>query len=206
LSQAIRRLRAEPFGVVYPEAVRSMTDEAFRRMGAEYVAALRTLSPSTARIVDKTPSNFLYLGLIHLILPNARIIHVQRDPVDTCLSCFSKLFWGEQPFSYDLAELGRYYRSYQRLMAHWRAILPADVMLEVKYEAMVQDFETQARRIVAHCGLQWDSACLQFYKTSRPVQTASMVQVRQPIYHTSVGRWRPDAALLRPLMEGLADS
>jgi tetratricopeptide (TPR) repeat protein len=206
LSQAIRRLRAEPFGVVYPEAVRSMTDEAFRRMGAEYVAALQTLSPSTARIVDKTPSNFLYLGLIHLILPNARIIHVQRDPVDTCLSCFSKLFWGEQPFSYDLAELGRYYRSYQRLMAHWRAILPADVMLEVKYEAMVQDFETQARRIVAHCGLQWDSACLQFYKTSRPVQTASMVQVRQPIYHTSVGRWRPDAALLRPLMEGLADN
>ena len=205
LSQAIRRLRAEPLGAVYPEAVRSMTGEAFRQMGAEYVAALRTLSASAERIVDKTPGNFLYLGLIHLILPSARIIHVQRDPVDTCLSCFSKLFWGEQPFSYDLAELGRYYRSYQSLMAHWRTILPAAAMLEVEYEALVEDFEPQARRIVAHCGLQWDAACLEFYKTSRPVQTASMVQVRQPIYRSSVGRWRPDEALLRPLLEELAD-
>ena len=205
LSKAIRRLRAEPLGVVYPEAVRSMTGEALQRMGAEYVAALRALSANAVRIVDKTPGNFLYVGLIHLILPNARIIHVQRDPVDTCLSCFSKLFWGEQPFSYDLAELGRYYRSYQSLMAHWRTILPAGAMLEVEYEALVEDFEPQARRIVEHCGLQWDAACLEFYKTSRPVQTASMVQVRQPIYRTSVGRWRPDAGLLRPLLAELAD-
>ena len=204
LSQAIRRLRAEPFGGVYPEAVRSMTGEALRRMGAEYVAALRSLSAGAARIVDKTPGNFLYLGLVHLILPNARIIHVQRDPVDTCLSCFSKLFWGEQPFSYDLAELGRYYRSYQGLMAHWRTVLPAATLLEVEYEDLVEDFEPQARLIVAHCGLQWDPACLEFYKTSRPVQTASMVQVRQPIYRSSVGRWRPDEALLRPLLEALA--
>ncbi len=204
LSQAIRRLRAEPFGAAFPEAVQSMTGEAFRRMGSEYVAALRTLAPSAARIVNKTPNNFLYLGLIHLILPNARIIHVQRDPVDTCLSCFSKLFLGDQPFSYDLAELGRYYRSYQSLMAHWRAVLPADTLLEVEYEALVDDFEPQARRMVAHCGLQWDPACLEFHKTSRPVQTASMVQVRQPIYRTSVGRWRPDEALLRPLVEALA--
>ncbi len=205
LSQAIRRLRADPFGVVYPEAVRTMTGEALRRMGAEYVAALRALSASAERIVDKTPGNFLYLGLIHLILPHARIIHVQRDPVDTCLSCFSKLFWGEQPFSYDLAELGRYYRSYQRLMEHWRTIVPAAAMLEVEYEALVEDFEPQARRIVAHCGLQWDPACLEFYKTSRPVQTASMVQVRQPIYRSSVGRWRPNSALLRPLLDELAN-
>jgi hypothetical protein len=190
--------------VVYPEAARSMIGEVLRRMGAEYVAALRTLSPSAARIVDKTPSNFLYLGLVHLILPKARIIHVQRDPVDTCLSCFSKLFWGEQPFSYDLAELGRYYRSYQSLMAHWRTVLPSAAMLEVDYEDLVEDFEPQARLIVAHCGLQWDPACLEFYKTSRPVQTASMVQVRQPIYRSSVGRWRPDEALLQPLLEGLA--
>jgi tetratricopeptide (TPR) repeat protein len=206
LSQAIRRLRDERLGAAaYPEAVRGMTVEAFRRMGAEYVAALRALAPNATRIVDKTPGNYLYLGLICAILPNARIIHVMRDPVDTCLSCFSKLFWGEQPFSYDLAELGRYYRSYQSLMAHWRTILPAAAMLEVEYEALVEDFEPQARRIVAHCGLQWDAACLEFYKTSRPVQTASMVQVRQPIYRSSVGRWRPDEALLRPLLEELAD-
>ncbi len=207
LSQAVRRLSAERFGAAaFPEVVRSMTGEAFRRMGAEYVAALRSLAPNAARIVDKTLGNFLFIGLIRLILPNARIIHVQRDPVDTCLSCFSKLFWDQQPFSYDLAELGRYYRSYQRLMAHWRAVLPVGAMLEVEYEALVKDFDLQARRIVAHCGLQWDSACLEFYKTSRPVQTASMVQVRQPIYRTSVGRWRPNSALLRPLLEELAGS
>lgn len=204
LARAIRRVNAEQSGAPYPEVVRGMNGEALRRMGADYVAALRPLAPSAARIVDKKPDNFLHLGLICLILPNARIIHAVRDPVDTCLSCFSKLFGGEQSFSYDLAELGRYYRSYQRLMAHWRAVLPAGVMIEVEYEALVGDFEAQARQIVAHCGLQWDAACLEFYKTTRPVQTASMAQVRQPIYRTSVGRWRPDAALLRPLMEGLA--
>jgi hypothetical protein len=205
LSQAIERLNGERFGAgPFPEAVWTMTGEKFRKMGAEYVAALHPLAPNAARITDKMPGNFLYLGLIRLILPNARIIHVRRDPVDTCLSCFSKLFKGEQAFSYDLAELGRYHRSYQRLMAHWRSVLPEDAMLEVEYEALVRDFDTQARRIVAHCGLQWDPACLEFYKTSRPVHTASMVQVRQPIYHSSVGRWRPDPALLQPLLEALA--
>jgi hypothetical protein len=172
-------------------------------MGAQYMAALRPLAPAAARIVDKLPSNFLYVGLIRLMLPNARIIHAMRDPVDTCLSCFSKLFSGEQPFAYDLGELGRYYAAYARLMAHWRAVVPAEIMLEVEYEALVDDFEPQARRIVAHCGLEWDPACREFYNTSRPVQTASMAQVRQPIYRTSVGRWRPDAALLQPLLAEL---
>jgi hypothetical protein len=150
------------------------------------------------------PGNFLFVGLIRLILPNARIIHTTRDPVDTCLSCFSKLFGGEQAFSYDLAELGRYYRAYQRLMAHWREVVPADVMIEVRYESVVDDVETQARRIVAHCGLEWDPACLEFHKTARPVHTASMVQVRQPIYRSSVGRWRPKDELLKPLLDALA--
>jgi hypothetical protein len=165
----------------YPEAAWTMSGEQFRRIGAGHVAALRALAPGAARITDKMPGNFLFVGLIRLILPNAQIIHVRRDPVDTCLSCYSKLFTGDQPFSYDLAELGRYHRAYQRLMAHWLAVLPADVLLEVEYEALVKDFEPQARRIVAHCGLPWDPACLEFYKTSRPVHTASMVQVRQPI-------------------------
>ena len=143
--------------------------------------------------------------MVRLILPNARIIHVRRDPVDTCLSCFSKLFTGIQPFAYDLAELGRYYRAYERLMAHWREVLPPGVLLEVEYEALVEDFEPQARRIVAHCGLAWDPACLDFHRTSRPVRTASMVQVRQPIYRSSD---RDDGArmpaLLRPLLDALA--
>jgi tetratricopeptide (TPR) repeat protein len=205
IGQIVMRLAAERAGTgQYPETVRTLAGERFRHMGAEYMAALRPLAPDAARITDKMPLNFLHVGLIRLMLPNARIIHTARDPVDTCLSCFSKFFAGEQPFTYDLRELGRFHRAYQGLMAHWREVLPADVFLEVQYEAMVDDFEAQARRLVAHCGLDWDPACLEFYKTSRPVHTASMTQVRQPIYRSSVGRWRPDAALLEPLRQGLA--
>jgi tetratricopeptide (TPR) repeat protein len=202
MSRMITRINAERAGGM--TASDGMTGEALRRMGAEYVSALRALAPGAARITDKMPGNFQNLGLIRLILPNARIIHLVRDPVDTCLSCFSKLFAAEQAFSYDLAELGRYHRAYQRLMAYWRSVLAAEILLEVQYEALVEDFETQARLIVAHCGLEWNPACLEFHKTSRPVHTASMTQVRQPIYRSSVGRWRPDAALLQPLLEALA--
>jgi tetratricopeptide (TPR) repeat protein len=205
LSQAIKRLSAERLGArLLPQTLWTMTGEQLRKIGAEYVAALRPLAPGAARITDKMPTNFLHVGLICLILPNARIIHVLRDPVDTCLSCFSKMFADGQTFTYDLAELGRFYRAYQSLMAHWRAAVPPGVMLEVEYEALVEDFESHARRIVAHCDLPWDPSCLEFHKTSRPVHTASMVQVRQPIYRSSVGRWRPDATLLRPLLEALA--
>ena len=203
LSQAVERLCAERLGAVtFPEAIWTIPGEELRQMGAEYVAALRSLAPSATRITDKMPSNFCFVGLIRLILPNARIIHLLRDPVDTCLSCFSKLFSADLS-CYDLAELGRFHRAYQRLMAHWRAALPTGAMLEVQYEALVQHFAGEARRIVAHCGLPWDDACLEFYKTSRPVHTASMTQVRQPIYRSSVGRWRPDRALIRPLLEAL---
>ena len=204
LANCVRHLTAERIGASgFPEAVWTLPGESLRRMGADYVAALRSLAPAAIRIIDKMPGNFLYLGLIRLILPNARIIHVRRDPVDTCLSCFSKLFTGIQPFAYELGELGRYYRSYERLMAHWRTVLPADLLLEVEYEALVNDFEPQVRGIVAHCGLPWDPGCLQFYKTRRAVHTASMVQVRQPIYRSAIGRWRPDAALLQPLLDAL---
>lgn len=204
MSRVVERVRGERLGAAsFPEAVWTLTGESFRQMGRDYVTQLRSLAPDAARITDKMPINFLYVGLIHLILPNARIIHTQRDPVDTCLSCFSKLFAGDQPFTYDLAELGRFYRAYQRLMAHWRTVMLPDLFLEVDYEVMVGDFASQAQRIVAHCGLEWDPACLRFYETSRPVHTASMTQVRQPIYSSSVGRWRPDATLLQPLLDGL---
>jgi tetratricopeptide (TPR) repeat protein len=204
LSASVGRLKAELLGAeALRETLWATPAETFRQMGADYVAALRPLAPSAARITDKMPINFVHVGLIHLILPRARIIHVVRDPVDTCLSCFSKLFAGDQPFAYDLAELGRFYRAYTRLMAHWRALLPANVMLEVRYETLVQDFEPQARRLVAHCGIEWDPASLDFHKTPRAVQTASMNQVRQPIFKSSIGRWRPDPALLRPLLDAL---
>ena len=202
----VGRLTAgRPQTTTVSEVFWAMPNEAFRRLGADYVGALQPFAPGAARITDKMPANFLYLGLIRLILPNARIIHVMRDPVDTCLSCFSKLFTEGHAYSYDLAELGRYYRAYRRLMDYWRSVLPPNAVLQVQYEALVEDFEPQARRMVAYCGLDWDPACLEFYKTPRPVHTASMTQVRQPIYRSSVGRWRPDAALLRPLLEALGE-
>lgn len=175
-----------------------------RAIGARYVARVKALAPAARRVTDKMPANFAYAGLIHLALPNARIIHLRRDPIDTCLSCFSLLFGGHQPHTYDLAELGHYYRAYEKLMTHWRAVLPAGVMLEVDYEEVVDDFERQSRRIVGHCGLDWDEACLDFHKTQRAVHTASATQVRQPLYRTSIGKWRPSEAVLRPLLDALA--
>ena len=118
------------------------------------------------RVTDKMPSNYYFAGLIHLALPNAKIIHAMRDPVDTCVSCFSKLFSAEQNHTYDLGELGRYYRRYERLMAHWRRVLPAGRILDVRYEDVVGDLESQARRIIAHCGLPWDDRCLSFHRPS----------------------------------------
>lgn len=190
-------------GAPFPEAVWTATPAELCRSGTEYVAAVPSLAPVASRVTDKMPSNFRFVGLIRLILPNARILHVRRDPVDTCLSCFSKLFAGEQSFSYDLAELGRFHRAYARLMAHWREVLPPDAMLDISYEALVRDFPAEARRIVAHCGLPWDDACLRFHETPRAVHTASLTQVRQPIYRSSVGRWHPDEAAIRPLLEAL---
>ncbi len=161
------------------------------------------LASGHALVVDKMPINFAYAGLIHLSLPRARMIHCRRDPVDTCLSCYSKLFSGEQLFSYDLTELGLFHRDYQKLMAHWRAVLPATSFLEVDYEAVVEDLETQARKILDFLGLDWNPACLDFHQTKRAVRTASVNQVRQPIYRSSAGRWRQYAEQLAPLTAAL---
>ena len=177
--------------------------DGLRRVGARYVERARALAPAATRVTDKMPGNFRHAGAIHLALPNARIIDVRRDPTDTCFSCFATLFGGDLPYAYDLGELGRYYRAYAALMAHWREVLPESVMLEVRYEALVADFEPQARRLVAHCGLDWDAACLDFHKTQRAVWTASAVQVRQPLYRTSVGRARSYERMLGPLRAAL---
>jgi len=181
------------------------SDAQLRQLGTLYLDAIRPGAPKTAaRATDKLPANFQHLGLIHAALPNARIIHTRRDPVDTCLSLFSVLFSGPgQPYSYDLGDLGRYYRGYEKVMAHWRDILPSGVMLEVRYEDIVDDLPRETSRIVAHCGLDWDDACLQFHKVERPVRTISHAQVRQPIYRSSVGRQRPGRELLLPLLQTL---
>lgn len=190
-------------GKPLPELVAQLSGETLRSLGAAYVDGLAALAPSAARVVDKMPGNFKLVGLIHLALPSARIIHVRRNPVDTCLSCFAKLFAGSQPYAYDLAELGRYYRAYERLMDHWRRALPPGRMLEVDYEEVVADVEGQARRMLSYCGLDWDDRCLAFHQTKRVVRTASATQVRQSIYKTSVGRWHVYGDLARPLLDEL---
>jgi len=189
----------------FPEAVLTLSAAALRELGASYVGAIKSANATAARIVDKMPINFLYVGLIHLALPNARIIHTRRQAIATCFSCFSTLFVGDQPYAYDLGELGRYYRAYEALMAHWRRVLPAGIMLEVRYEDIVDDLEGSTRRMLAHCGLRWEESCLAFHATQRPVRTASAIDVRQPIYRSAIGRWRRYEHLLAPLRAALAD-
>jgi tetratricopeptide (TPR) repeat protein len=205
LSNAVAALRA-PDGraIAYPELAQSIDRMQLFELGAAYLAGLPAPLPLPDRITDKMPGNFTMIGLIRMALPNAHIIHVRRDPLDTCFSIYSKLFVAGQAYSYDLGELGRYYRDYQRLMAHWNAVLPPGAMLEVRYEDLVGDFESQARRLVEHCGLEWDQRCLAFHEAVRPIRTASFTQVRQPIYTSSIGRSRPYREMLGPLVKALA--
>jgi tetratricopeptide (TPR) repeat protein len=189
---------------ISPGEMQTVSCERLRDIGERYVAELmRFAPPGTVRVTDKMPANFTHAGLIRMVLPNARLIHAIRDPLDTCMSCFSHYFAGGQPWAYDLAELGRYYRGYARLMDHWRSVL-GGAMLEVRYEDVVDDLETQARRIVAYCGLEWDDACLEFHKTERKVKTASATQVRRPIYRTALRGWRGCEDRLAPLLGALA--
>lgn len=189
----------------YPEDFANVGPEGLRAFGSTCIQRLRAAAPGTAkRITDKVTTNFWFLGLIHLALPNARIIHVRRDPIDTCVSCYSKLFDNPPPpFAYDLAELGRYFRAYEAVMDHWRRVLPPGAMIEVNYEDVVADVETEARRIIAFCDLEWTPACLAYNTNGRHVATASSVQVRQPIYRTSIGGATPYREFLGPLIEAL---
>ncbi|HTW35985.1 MAG TPA: sulfotransferase [Rhizomicrobium sp.] len=187
----------------FPSFVADLKPDDQRALGAEYLARIGTLPEGKTRFVDKMPSNAIFAGLIHLMLPNARIILCRRNPFDTCLSCYSILFSGQQNFTYDLTELGRYYRTHETLMAHWRKVMPQDRFLEIEYEDVVEDIERKARELVAFCGLEWSDQCLRFHESKRPVRTASMLQVRKPLYASSVGRWRQYRGELGPLFESL---
>jgi tetratricopeptide (TPR) repeat protein len=180
--------------------------EQIAALGRRYLALAPLRRPGALRATDKLPGNFLHAGLIHLALPNARIVHCRRHPVDTCLSCYATLFTTGHEYSYDLAELGAHYRGYAALMAHWRSVLPAECLIEVDYETIVDDLETEARRLIAFCGLDWDDACLRFHATARTVRTASLHQVRQPLYRSSIGRWTSFRDELAPLLTALGDA
>jgi hypothetical protein len=205
--QATDAVGKQPGGTrSFPDMVPGMSDEDLRTLGALYLDKLLQRAPSARRITDKMPANFMFAGLIHLALPNAAILHAVRDPVDTCVSCFATHFTRAQPQTYDLAELGRYYRSYRNLMLHWRRVLPTGRILDVHYEELVADLQGVTRRMVAHCGLEWDARCLDFHRTERTIRTASAVQVRRPIYRGSVGRWRKYQTFLAPLFDELGTS
>lgn len=186
------------------ELVRRTATLDFRALGHGYCGTLAT--DGAMRVVDKTPGNFLYLALIAAALPQARIVHLRRQPMDACYAMYKTLFRMAYPFSYDLDDLGRYWLGYDRLMAHWRRMLPAERFLEVDYEDLVADQEAVSRRLVAHAGLAWDEACLAFDKNPQPTLTASAAQVRQPIYRSSVGLWRKYRRGLEPLATRLREA
>jgi tetratricopeptide (TPR) repeat protein len=184
-----------------PCAVTTMSDATLKRRAEDYVNGLRKHGPDASYVVDKMPANFQLIGLIHGLLPNAKIIHIARDPLDTCLSCYTRLFDRSQLHSYDQVELGRYFNNYIRVMNHWRDTLPKDAFHSIHYETLVDDIETVARGLVDYCRLDWDESCLEFYSAKRRVRTASLQQVRQPLYSSSKAKWRRYEEHLQPLIE-----
>ena len=184
--------------------IKAMTADQSRELAGQYLRRLRKQSVSALRITDKMPHNFEMLGLIALLFPKARIVHCRRDAIDTCVSCFMNQFSESHGYNADLTNVGLYYREYDRLMGHWRRVLPLS-MLEHNYEELTEAQEPASRRLIAHLGLDWDDACLNYFETDRTVGTISRWQVRQPIYRSSVKRWTNYEAHLGPLFTALGD-
>lgn len=189
-----------------PEAVAALERADLGALAERYVEQVWRAAPEARCIINKTPSNYRHIGLIHLLFPGARVIHLMRHAADSCASCYCHLFEGMSlPYTYDLGTLGRYYVRYAKLMAHWHHVLD-DPCLDVRYEDLVRQPEAQLRRILDYLDLTWDARCLAFDGSGRIAKTASRVQVTQPLYRTSIGRWRRFESQLRPLLEILADA
>jgi hypothetical protein len=187
----------------YPDILAELTPAQLTELGEEYLERTRIQrGQGTPFFIDKMPNNFSHVGMIQLILPNAKIIDARRHPLAGCFSGFKQLFASGQNFSYSLEEIGRYYRDYVDLMDHWDDVLPGRV-LRVQYEEVVADLEVQVRRILEYCGLRFEPQCLEFHETARPVRTASSEQVRQPLYASAVEQWRRFELWLGPLEEAL---
>jgi tetratricopeptide (TPR) repeat protein len=189
----------------YPETVAKVLSAQLTALGSRYLEETAPLRSGREHFTDKLPNNFSHVGLIHAILPRATLIDARRHPMDACFSTFKQHFAEGQTFSYSLTDLGRYYRCYVSLMDHWDAVLPGKV-LRLQYEALVREPETQIRRLLEHCGLDFEPACLNFHETRRAVRTASAEQVRQPLYTSGVGYWRHFEKELEPLRQALGDS
>lgn len=187
----------------YPQLMTNVSADRVRELGRKYLKLLDGISKSAHFITDKLPHNFLFIGLIHAALPGAKIIHCTRNPMDTCLSIYFHNFNSNHPYANDLTSLGQYYREYESLMQHWRKLLGTK-LYEVSYEDLISLQEEKTRALLAHCGLEWDNACLEFHKTERIVNTPSYGQVRKPIYQSSRERWRNYENHLAPLKKSLS--
>jgi tetratricopeptide (TPR) repeat protein len=192
-------------GSSYPDCLQDINKDDVINIADHYIKSLQILPTNLTYIVDKMPGNFLFLGLIYAAFPNAKIIHVKRNALDTCVSNFTRLYMRGQLHSYDLSELGNDYRNYELLMAHWKNVLPKSSFLEVQYEKLVTDIEYHARRLIDYCELSWENQCLTYYENKRTVQTISVAQVRQPAYTTSINRWRHYNKFLGPLRTALGE-
>ena len=202
LSQELQGRDSSDANPRYPGVLRELPASDFQRFGEKYLADTRVYRQGKPRFIDKMPNNFRHLGLIHLVLPNAKIIDARREPLACCFSNFKQLFAHGQEFTYSLEDIARYYRSYLELMQHWDRVLPGKV-LRVQYEDVVADLEGHVRRILEFCDLPYESRCVEFYKTERNVRTASSEQVRQPIFREGLDQWRHFEPWLGPLKEAL---
>lgn len=206
LSRALGQLRDRfPSLQKYPEMVENITPAQLDITAKNYLKALTEGAGGAKRITDKLLTNYFFVGLIHMMYPRAKFVNTVRNPIDTCLSGFTKLFKDDMPHSYDLGELGRYYCKYAELMEHWRNVLPKGVLTMVNYEDVVADTEKEAKALIEFIALDWDSKCVDFHKSDRPVKTASVAQVRKPIYKSSVERWKKYGSGLQPLIEAVGD-
>jgi tetratricopeptide (TPR) repeat protein len=199
----IPRIVAELKG--YPAVLAQMTAEDYRRLGEKYLSDTRVYRSGKTRFIDKMPNNFRHVGLIHLMLPNAKIIDARREPMACCFGNLKQLFAHGQEFTYSIEDIARYYRTYLELMRHWDEVLPGCV-LRVQHEEVVDDLEAAVRRLLEYCGLDFEPACLAFHKTERSVRTASSEQVRQPIYREGLDQWRHYEPWLGPLREALGEA
>ena len=201
LAQMVQDLkRKSPRGTHFPENMREKKVQSWHDIGGQYLQRTDKYRSGTVHFIDKNPNNFIYCGLLQIILPNAKIINARRHPLDSSFGSYKQLFASGQPFSYDLCELGEYYIEYQRLMDHWHAVIPGKV-LDVNYEDVVADLDTQVKRILDYCELPFEEACLRFHETDRAVKTASSEQVRKPIYASSVNLWKNYEPYIDELIE-----
>ena len=203
LSQRLRRRGRQGASSGYPEILSELADSEFEDFGKDFIADTRIHRQDAPYFIDKMPNNFRHIGLIKLILPNAKIIDARRHPMACCFSGFKQLFAEGQQFTYDLQDLGRYYVDYVELMDHWDAVLPGEV-LRVHYEDVVADIDGQVRRILEYCGLPFEESCIEFHRSERSVRTPSSEQVRQPIYKEGLEQWRHFEPWLEPLKTALA--